>query len=564
MLITTAKPPVRGVLENNIGLKNSVVVRPGEDISAKYAWLTSSDRDSVMGAKSVTNRRTLILSPGKHTLSALLTLDTEFVDVTSLSGNPKDTHLTKGTGSETVLQTADDVCLYGFTIENTGSSDGDHGFNINATDNSESLYQFMTFIQDNANCLQSSTQISPVYSTSDMSGTWENCKSGTFGWRQAANKVLSASMFNCVGESSCFGGDETGIKITGTFYNCIANLYCFGGCTAYGCDVSGTFYNCESGQNSFAMGKEFSGNAYNCISGRNSFAGSGSSGNPGTFSGYAENCITAGGCSFGMGFATCIFSGQVVKCRNGSEGDYASGRSGSYVTIITDNGIAASLTTALTGLNNDLVFTARHKGDSGTPIWIEYKAGKVISEGEVTVSVSNAGIQIQIKTSQDGDTTANEIKAAVQGDADASWFVSVEDAPANDGTGNVPSAGMVSTVLTGGIAPPFFSGNHPWKPTNCADDYTIAEFDNGHTYTNEGATSAITITLPPAIVGLEYTIVRSVETAGCDVTIQCDGAETINGFDGTLLNDSDEIAEVTLACRINGQWEITNSTGTWT
>ena len=63
---------------------NAVLITPSDDLQVKYDWLKSSDRDAEMGALSSTNRRTLILTPGTYTLSAILTLDIDYVDLTGL------------------------------------------------------------------------------------------------------------------------------------------------------------------------------------------------------------------------------------------------------------------------------------------------------------------------------------------------------------------------------------------------------------------------------------------------------------------------------------------------
>ena len=94
MHIPTIAPPARGVLPSAIGFNNCAVVGLADDVSAKYDWLKSSDRNARMGALSATNRRTLILAPGTYTLAAQWDLDTDYVDVVSLTGNPADTIVT--------------------------------------------------------------------------------------------------------------------------------------------------------------------------------------------------------------------------------------------------------------------------------------------------------------------------------------------------------------------------------------------------------------------------------------------------------------------------------------
>ena len=72
--ISPSKPTIRSTYAKALNLGNSVVVDPSDDLTVKYDWLKSSDRDAAMGALSATNRRTLILSPGIYTLLVSLIL----------------------------------------------------------------------------------------------------------------------------------------------------------------------------------------------------------------------------------------------------------------------------------------------------------------------------------------------------------------------------------------------------------------------------------------------------------------------------------------------------------
>ena len=61
---------------------NTKVVNPGDDLQAKYDWLKSSGRDGTMGILSTVKRRTLLLSPGFYSDSAVM--DTDYVDIAEI------------------------------------------------------------------------------------------------------------------------------------------------------------------------------------------------------------------------------------------------------------------------------------------------------------------------------------------------------------------------------------------------------------------------------------------------------------------------------------------------
>lgn len=112
----------------------------------------------------------------------------------------------------------------------------------------------------------------------------------------------------------------------------------------------------------------------------------------------------------------------------------------------------------------------------------------------------------------------------------------------------------------------YIEGCHPARPTNCTAAITIRQFDNGHTYTNTGATGAVTLTLPPAEVGLKY---HFRVTAAQELRLDPSGTETV-AINGTqqaagLYISADAVgAACTLECVVAGQWEQFNAIGTWT
>lgn len=112
------------------------------------------------------------------------------------------------------------------------------------------------------------------------------------------------------------------------------------------------------------------------------------------------------------------------------------------------NAVASTLTTALTGANNDLVFTAATKGVVGDEITIEY-----VDPGEETeteaVSVDGTAISVTLRSVSSVLSTATEVKTAIDGDATAHALVTVANAGGNDGTGVVTA--MSATPLASGV-----------------------------------------------------------------------------------------------------------------
>lgn len=116
-------------------------------------------------------------------------------------------------------------------------------------------------------------------------------------------------------------------------------------------------------------------------------------------------------------------------------------------------GTKASLTTALTGTNNDLVFTAVQPGADGNQISVQY----VNAGGTTPLSVdfqrtANGPVRKVIvtlaTTTGTITSTAAQVAAAVNGHPRAQNHVQVANAAANDGTGVVTA--LAQTNLTGG------------------------------------------------------------------------------------------------------------------
>lgn len=112
-------------------------------------------------------------------------------------------------------------------------------------------------------------------------------------------------------------------------------------------------------------------------------------------------------------------------------------------------GTAATLSTNLTGANNDLTFTARQGGQLANATTIRYvdPAG---NNAALSVSVSTQAITVNLATDGGGaiTSTAATIRDAINGSSAASALVFAANKAANDGTGVVTA--MAATALSGG------------------------------------------------------------------------------------------------------------------
>lgn len=97
---------------------------------------------------------------------------------------------------------------------------------------------------------------------------------------------------------------------------------------------------------------------------------------------------------------------------------------------------------------------------------------------------------------------------------------------------------------------------------------TLTVDENGTAHTNTGAAGAITLTLPPATVGLRFTFGVGAAQA---LQINPDGTETISlpstgvpAAAGKFIS-ADAVGEtVDLVCLKAGNWNVVGFTGTWT
>lgn len=112
------------------------------------------------------------------------------------------------------------------------------------------------------------------------------------------------------------------------------------------------------------------------------------------------------------------------------------------------NAVAATLTTALAGANNDMVFTAKTKGVAGNSITIRY-----INPGTETATESvvttGTGIVVTLRSVSSVLSTAAQVKTAIEANTAANALVAIANSGGDTGAGAVIA--LAATPLAGGI-----------------------------------------------------------------------------------------------------------------
>ena len=214
---------------------------------------------------SNTNRFKIIVGTGKYEFTDQFAIDTEYIDIVSLTGDA-DVEITNG-----ITVTANNVFLKGLVA------------------GVKSVLQSFQ-IASNLNLL-----------------ICENCIGGRDSFGGNGRSTASGTFTNCIGGSDSFGGGFS-VTASGTFTNCIGGSDSFGG--GFSATASGIFTNCIGGFRSFGGGLfgTVSGTFTNCIGGNESFGGDRGGV---TASGTFTNCI-GGAFSFG---GNGVLSGKLYYCR---------------------------------------------------------------------------------------------------------------------------------------------------------------------------------------------------------------------------------------------------------
>lgn len=181
------------------------------------------------------------------------------------------------------------------------------------------------------------------------------------------------------------------------------------------------------------------------------------------------------------------------------------------VPVTTLGFVKAAYTTALTGTNNDLVFTAKDGGPGGNEITIVY----VVAGTNTALSVTVAGKAITVNVATNGasaaTSTSAQVKAAIEGNADASRLVTVAHSGADTGAG-VVTALSVQSLAGGalGVAQPSTTAsdatNKHYLTGNQGD--TVLEVKN-----NNAGSQTLTFEIAPALAaGLTSAAATQAET----------------------------------------------------
>lgn len=327
----------------------------GAELLAKYAQAKTLTPNG--SALSATNRVTIWIPPGTFLLPSTLALDTSYIDLRAMDpietgwNGPQtvptfpsgfSTLITcAGGGKPTILQTANDTRLYGFAVENTGTTTGtlmsnsDCGLVVKTSTNgatNNSIYRRLYFQQtpSHASGAIPAGRMGVCPETGySLAGVWIECVTRFYGWRlshtspKSTSPLLMGRFYQCYGGERGFGGDIFGDGtyepgITGYFYECAAKQEGFGGCSAAGTYTKSTaeFWYCRADVDSFSKGAMFDGKAYYCKAGAKSFGAAASA--SGEYLGQIGPNAVLVGCEVdGDGFAA---SGRFNKYRSTQAG----------------------------------------------------------------------------------------------------------------------------------------------------------------------------------------------------------------------------------------------------
>ena len=241
---------------------------------------------------------TLIVAPGYYQTPSTFLIDTDFVNITSLSGEP-DVFIYSPEGYSMMFDTPSWIYITANNVTITGIStylDFLDGMNFRNGNGQIEIGGNLTYLVMK-NCIGGKRSFGNGYSvyTISLSGTFINCKVyGDYGFGSNAC-VLQGRYIDCEVYGS-YGFGYNGCTLSGSFENCKSSDgsgYGFGyssgslpgifincyeennaGFGASSSTLSGTFYNCISGGYGFGSSSVNTGEFYNCVSGDGSFGSS--------------------------------------------------------------------------------------------------------------------------------------------------------------------------------------------------------------------------------------------------------------------------------------------------
>ena len=260
-------------------------------------YLTASYNLAKSTNPTGSDRFSVLLGPGYYEFTNDFIIDTEYIDVVSLTGD-RDVYIT---GSSTIVIGADNIYVRGIDVDTknftiTSSFPNTIIKNCKGGDNSFGGYPPPT----------PGDFSSPGYT---MAGTFIDCEGGDYSF--AGNGSAYGTFINCIGGSS----GSFGQFCNGTFSNCVSGDYSF---AWQGNIEGGLIENCTGGIYSFASIGDVgslteTATIKNCTGGVNSF-----SQGPSNVYGLLQNCkLTTGDFTLTIANAITnngIYSGAVVSC----------------------------------------------------------------------------------------------------------------------------------------------------------------------------------------------------------------------------------------------------------
>lgn len=395
----------------------TVIVDPkGTDTERGVAFVAAYSAAKLLTpgglALSETNRATVLLPPGSYLLSTFMTLDADFVDITAITPetpclpSENEVHTLNGladaayykpqrvviystSDAHLIRQACRDTRLTGFTLAQlcqTAATSRYALYIVSTTTeaNDKSVYDRMYFYSAYIHYAVN-LGVAGVGFALNGDGTWLNCVSGTVTWRlrAATTCVLRCKMFDCQFGPRSVGGDTAAGSITSArFERCkvvgavsgATRGEAFGGCTTFGMAITSeaVFVECDGGDRSYALGKANAGTFIRCRGGDRAFGSTQNVVYKGTFSGYAEDCVSGpnsfgGTASAGNGKCTgtlvrCIILGNTIAMR--LEG--AKIRDSRITNIVTGVNVVEILDSNSVISNTDLI---AYQGGAGVPIY---------------------------------------------------------------------------------------------------------------------------------------------------------------------------------------------------
>ncbi len=329
------------------------------------AYATAKTLTPNGAALSHYNRAQVVIPPGKYKLTAMLDLDTDFVDFVAMfpasGGDILETDIFLGVDEgdgqgvsleyfrppptyiytevdriDCVRQSCDDIRMDGFGICQLSiwpAADLNPinfrvvgAFSLDDVDNTKSKYTNMYFwskMGTNGWCGGVSTR-------RHMRGTWINCIASSNSWvlgkglfpnvdsgpPDVMDGTFSAIMYDCQAGPQSFIGDAyedgafTGGAVGCKLYRCRSHGDAgFGGCGITGADIDADCYfeDCITGAKSYGFAHPVYGTFVRCIGGALSYAGNGQ------FYGIAIDCV-AGRDSYGGRESTSDGTPEAAKC----------------------------------------------------------------------------------------------------------------------------------------------------------------------------------------------------------------------------------------------------------